>query len=230
MAKYVDLKLEPLRRLGRHIREAFANPQGSAIVSAMWRQVAVRYLAQAQRQFRDASRGALDWPALKIATMLRRKPADRRRNRTRQEAIAELSAGGTPEAVATLRGWSVSLGIARNGALARAPGDRQHATLIQTGTLQRSLQEGAPGNLIEMGPSTLRVGIGDSGQAQKKTKKGTAPQPLTLGRLAAFHHFGRGHNPVRRILREPTAETRAGMQRDQQAAIAKLIAENNQRV
>lgn len=225
MADFIRLKIEPLRRLGPRIRQAFANPQSYPTVMAMWRQVAVRYLAQAQRQFRDASRGALDWPPLKLATMLRRRAANPRVQRTRQQAIAALSAGQAPPAVETLRGWSVSLGIAKSGALMPDPQQRQHAVLIQTGTLQRALQEGAPGNLIEVKPNQLRVGIGDSGRAMKKTAKGQTAAPLTIGRLAAFHHFGRGHNPVRRILRPPTPETLAGVKRDQQAAIAKLTQE-----
>ena len=224
---FIRIKLERAKRLGPRIRDAFAHPQSSAIVTAIWRQIATRYLAQAQRQFRHASRGMLDWPPLKLATMLRRRAADKRVSRTRQQAIAALTAGQAPPPVQTLRGWSVSLGIAKGGGLSPDPGKRQHAVLIQTGTLQRALQEGAPGNLIEITSNQLKVGIGNNGRAMRNTAKGQAAAPLTIGRLAAFHHFGRGHNPVRRILRPPTDETMRGVVRDQKAAIAKLIEENN---
>ena len=53
-------------------------------------------------------------------------------------------------------------------------------------------------------------------------RKGGKVSTLTIGRLAAIHDQGEGHNPRRQIIAQPDQQTIAGMARDAQAMLAVL--------
>ena len=77
--------------------------------------------------------------------------------------------------------------------------------LIDTGTLRNTLQPmfGYPGQVEEQLENGIRIGIG--GNEIHDTESG-----LTIGELAAIHHFGgsKGKPPARTILVEPEEKTK----------------------
>lgn len=105
----------------------------------------------------------------------------------------------------------------RRGARAGASGARVFAVLVDTGTTAKALTPGAFGNLFESVPGGVRVGF------DSDTHPGVEDgDPLTVGELAAIHHFGLGVVPERPILVEPPATVLAAMASDGARAMQKL--------
>jgi len=76
---------------------------------------------------------------------------------------------------------------------------------------------------------TLTLGTPEATRTIKAAKArhallGSGGKSVTIGELASFHHFGMGHNPVRRILVEPDPQTTATITRALDLAVRKAIA------
>lgn len=76
---------------------------------------------------------------------------------------------------------------------------------------------------------TLTLGTPEATRSIKAAKArhallGSGGKSVTIGELASFHHFGMGHNPVRRILVEPDPQTTATITRALDLAVRKAIA------
>lgn len=101
----------------------------------------------------------------------------------------------------------------------RRRGNTSNASILRdTGTLFAALSpafSGQPGALQETNGWSVTVGFG-----------GPATHPtgghVTVADIAAFHNFGMGNNPVRRILWEVTPELEGQMASDAERALNKL--------
>jgi len=177
------------------IREAFC----------VWAEI---YRSDMQERYKTFSRGGGTWPPLARSTIVARarRPLTRLRHSFLQGDITEeqykkrlpkaasaarrnkkrwLTEPGSPEA-------SIVLGMV--------------TILIDTGTLMATLSPklGRPGQYENHIPYGIQVGFGGPGQHPK----GKA----TIADIAVFHQFGRGHNPVREILVDPSADASAIME------------------
>ena len=85
---------------------------------------------------------------------------------------------------------------------------RQHAILVNTGTLKRALNLGGLGNLNKPLRKGVRYGIGGPG-----IHRGGK---MRIGRLAVIHHAGTATIPARPIIVPPDAKTQAALGRDVQ--------------
>ena len=91
---------------------------------------------------------------------------------------------------------------------------RTVSILSNKGILKLALKMGGPGNRVTRLPNGVQYGFDDTPH----------PGGVTMGQLTVFHHFGKGHNPVRRILVDPDAATKAGITLDLNDAVKRSIA------
>lgn len=82
---------------------------------------------------------------------------------------------------------------------------RTVAILVDTAVLRNSLTVGAPGSLFEQIDRGCRVGVGPTSHND---------DGLTIGDIAAFHQYGGGKLPQRKILVDPDQNTLDGMASD----------------
>lgn len=191
-------------------------------VARMYDQWAKRYEVFVRRRFNAYSRGGGDWPALALSTVRARRAAGR----------GSLGAAGSNDRSSLAR---------KAGRLVDA--GRTVTILKDTGALFNALTIAAPGNIKTFIPNGVRFGIGGPAIHPRKAqqqrlrreinkvrrslgasgRKGGKVSTLTIGRLAAIHDQGEGHNPRRQIIAQPDQQTIAGMARDAQAMLAVLM-------
>ncbi len=168
--------IRELERLERCVKRFPQTSDRSNPIRKAFRQVAKRYEVETLRNFDRASRGGMDWPALSQTTVRHRAKPAKRARGARN------------------RGASSSLARNRRGRLVSA--GRSVSIMKDTGTLRNSLRIDSPGN--------------DTKDLAKGISYGFAKTPHpggpSISQLAAWHQSGAGHNPVRRILREPSPE------------------------
>ena len=175
-----------------------------------WRTQAAKVYGEfSAKRFNRFSRGGGDWPALAFSTIRARAAADRER-----KGKGGGSAGGF--------GSRESFGRVKKGArkgplgasaLLAATG-RTVSILHDQGMLMSAVRYGRPGNRVTRLPNGIQYGFDETPH----------PGGVTIGQLAAFHHFGRGHNPVRRILVQPDSVTSDLIRKQLELAVGRAIA------
>jgi len=176
---------------------------------AGFRQVTVRYSAFSRRRFNEYSRGAGDWTPLAKSTVDARRQG------------GGVSFGGGRK----VKGRKVSVGRGGRSSLARdtRKGDilvsagGTFSILRDKGFLFNALTIGVAGNRVTDLPNGIAFGFSDAPHGGAS---------LSIGQLAAVHHFGvpQNHIPARRILVQPDAATLRLIRNDLAAAARKAVA------
>lgn len=187
MTAKIKVNLSGLRNMERELNNITGGRKSPA--ADQWRKAATTaYLEYARKEFVSNSKGGGSWPPLADSTVSGRRYQ-------RGKTIGGARRGALARARRAKSARSAT-GIVRTlERVAKAAGSV--AILRDTGTLFRSLLQGAPGNLVRAVRGGVEVGIGG----------GRHPGGgMSLGQLAYIHHFGKGHNPARRIVpdRVPT--------------------------
>lgn len=202
---------------GKGVAPGSASSGGSPFDA--WRKaVEKRYSTFVTARFAQFSRGGGDWPALALSTIAaRRGPARGRGGKgggSGGGSGARISMGR--ETYAGLRRRGVSAYDARRIAGTLRQTGRTVSILVDTGILMRAVGMNGAGHRTTRLPNGIQYGFNET------PHRGG----VTVVQLAAYHHFGRGHNPRRPILVEPSAAVVAGMKQDLASAVAKAIAQS----
>lgn len=217
VAVRVSIKIDNLQRFNAEVIKGFGGvegPIGSGPFEDMRRQWAARYSAFASKRYSTFSRGGGDWPPLALSTIRARRGPDQRRARAKAKESKRLSLGSASSLARDTR----SKAGREAGPLGRlvSAGGRRVAILVDTGLLKNAVAIGGAGNKITRTPRGLRYGFAFTPHVTGKAKG----HP-TMSKIAAWHHFGLGHNPKREILVAPDAGTQSGMVADANRAIRK---------
>jgi len=213
-----------------------------------WRRQTERiYSTFVTRRFNQFARGGGDWPALALSTIKARAGAARGRAGKGGGSGDQVGARSSLGRVTTK---AAKKQFGPLGKLVGAAG-RTVSILTDTGILRRAVgMEGAGhrttrlANGIQYGfndtphvsavaahfqskmeaAKSARSATGYAKKLAKRTRGSRGRSHVTIGQLASFHHFGMGHNPVRRILVEPDPQTTATITRALDLAVRKAIA------
>jgi len=191
-------------------------------IDMAFRQWAVRYRAAMQDRFDIFSKGGGDWAPLARSTILarQRQPLTRLRREYVAGALFNKATGHPLTEKEYARKYKAARGrIRRARAKATKSGTfgGKVSILRDTGTLMNTLSPtiAVPGQLEERVDSGILVGI--SGGSHPKSGG------LTIGELAAYHHFGMGNNPTREILVRPDQELANKMAGDLARAVKTVM-------
>lgn len=80
--------------------------------------------------------------------------------------------------------------------------ERKFSILVDTGQLRDAILPGHYGNLLAYVPGGVEIGFSPAAHTGAS---------MSMGDLAAIHHFGLGHNPTRTILVGPDARAERAM-------------------
>jgi len=209
----IRVDLSPLERLHAEVLEGAMSNGPIRRCFRLWAQ---RYRAAMLERFDSASKGDGTWPPLAESTIRGRfrKPLARLR--------AALASGDITEEQFSKRYRTARRSVTRRMQKGSKPvgiyGRMQVSASIlrDTGTLMNTLSPtlGHPGQLEKDVPFGIIVGI--SGGSHPSGK-------LTVGELAAMHHFGGPHLPRREILVEPLEEVKEAMVDDMVVAVQDTI-------
>lgn len=177
--------------------------QKSPPVAAWFKQTVGMYSAETRVAFNTNSRGGGAWPPLKPSTI--RARADAARNNGKSVG-GKAAPGIKAEVTKKKRKKKVTVG-------------RVYAILKDTGQLFNALEVGAPGNSVEDIDGGVRYGFATTPHARRSAKGGV----VTVAQLVYWHHTGAGHNPVRRILNDPSDDLKKRMKAAGVQMVQKLV-------
>jgi hypothetical protein len=233
----VTLNLKPLEAYKRRFR----NPKSPEMRPVMnqWRK---RYLKYIKRRYKTNSKGGGDWPGLKPATIFARnhkgkdtkkaisytsrlsglnadQKKDYRRafNRAKKSLADKMNKSATNKQVVALARAHAARKLRSAGAQidtrnqigAKLMAAGKVSILQDTGTLINTLDVSRSDNwkFISNG---MQVGFLKGKSAKHRSGK----RSLSVADIAGIHQFGKGRNPVRRIIVDPDKQTTDGMIRD----------------
>lgn len=215
----ITVHIEPMRKFKAIVQAGLGGGSGGGKGTSAagggsnpfedWRkQAEKRYSTFITQRFSSFSRGGGDWPALALSTIrARSEPA-------RGRAGKGGGSGGGIGARSSLGRVTTAAAKAKYGPLGllKAAG-RTVSILVDTSMLMKAVGMNGVGHRSTRLPNGVQYGFNDTPH----------PGGVTIGQLASYHHFGKGHNPKRPILVEPSPAVVQGMRNDLSLAVRKAI-------